>query len=304
VAYEDYKVVEKILAEALYRSGVQGVAAVADELVVGFTLAAMKVTPEGSPESPFLPPRAAFVDYGWHAIASDQSSELYRDMYATLAPVWVSAGCLDHIIVVPTSDASVIDAWFTLGFGKRMAVGTRNTDPIPAHRLPEDITVRRASTTDWEILNQLLGALPRHLAGSPSYFPCTDETVENIASLHRVAVDRQSSRYWLAWLENCAVGVTISPELATSPPMDTPIEACNMDVTFVREEARGRGVGLALLDTVCRWAEGNGQQYLYGSWEPANLSADRFWKKEGWHASSYWLSRHIDERCLTANAHS
>src|SRR6185369_3797571 len=58
----------------------------------------------------------AWVEAAGHA--ADEPA-LVRDLYAVAAAAWVGEGRTNHHVLVPASDAGLVDAWFTLDFGQQ-----------------------------------------------------------------------------------------------------------------------------------------------------------------------------------------
>jgi hypothetical protein len=60
--------------------------------------------------------------------ARHRTAETVRDLYATAAARWVEEGRSRHSVLVPASDAELLDAWWRLCFGKRHPPSLRVTD--------------------------------------------------------------------------------------------------------------------------------------------------------------------------------
>jgi len=107
----------------------------------------------GAPrEDPVWGPNV-WVELAGHAVAEPEGA---RDLYALAAQRWVDEGKSRHYVVVPATDAVLVEAWFRLGFGQQHAIGIRE---VPAQvEWPEG--VREATEDDLEVLVALDPLLP------------------------------------------------------------------------------------------------------------------------------------------------
>lgn len=76
----------------------------------------------------------------------------------------------------------------------------------------------------------------------------------------------------------------------------TPDQCIAIEHVFTDAEARGSGVGTALLRHGIAWAREAGYDRCSVDWEPSNLLGSRFWNGNGFRPISYWLTRRLDER--------
>src|SRR5262249_15359063 len=101
--------------------------------------------------------------------------ELVRDLYASLAADWIERGLKAHYVLVPGTDAQLVDAWFRLGFGAQQAHGII---AIPDVAWPS--TVRAAEERDVEALVELAPLLTEHQHRSPVFGPARRWSDEEI----------------------------------------------------------------------------------------------------------------------------
>src|ERR1700730_11613332 len=87
------------LIRALFESPrAAGVFATRDGQPAGF-LAGRMLTPSPlSMVAKFLSARSAFVPYEGYALDDREDGELYRELYAALAPIWVDRGYFSHYV--------------------------------------------------------------------------------------------------------------------------------------------------------------------------------------------------------------
>ena len=93
--------------------GAAGVAALRDGQLAGYLIMSPKIDATWG--------RSAWARPASHAVAPEADADLYRDLYAALAPHWVERGCLTHYVLAPATDRAALDAWFSLGFGQQQA---------------------------------------------------------------------------------------------------------------------------------------------------------------------------------------
>jgi GNAT superfamily N-acetyltransferase len=69
----------------------------------------------------------------------------------------------------------------------------------------------------------------------------------------------------------------------------------NIDLAHaeVREELRGRGVGLALTAHVLGWAHDHGYRSITTDWRSVNLLSSRFWPRRGFRPQYLRLYRAV-----------
>ncbi|MGI8551560.1 MAG: GNAT family N-acetyltransferase, partial [Dehalococcoidia bacterium] len=89
----------------------------------------------------------------------------------------------------------------------------------------------------------------------------------------------------------------------TSMGIEAGPEHCiHLDDAFVETGACSTGAGSVLLEVGLDWARREGFDSCTVSWRTQNLSAGRFWPRNGWKPVRYQLSHTIDERIAWAGA--
>jgi GNAT superfamily N-acetyltransferase len=272
-----------------------GVAALRDGHLVGFLL--------GAPEISELWGRSVWVRYGWHALAADEDAEVYRDLYAAAAPMWLARGCLAHYIELSADDPTSLNAWFRLSFGLQHAFGIRHlsTADLVAPLPEEAVTIRRATPDDSASVAEMEGILWTHLGRSPTYSVRLPEQAEHTReAAAEILVDPQVV-VWLAERDGEALGaVTITPLTPGDDLLDVPEHCCFLASAALREEARGRGIGTALATRALREAQAAGYTWSLADWHMTNLQASRFWPHLGFRPFQYRLQRWLDPRIAWA----
>ena len=108
-----------------------------------------------------------WVEAAGHA-AEDPA--LVRDLYAVAAGAWVTEGRPNHHVVVPATDAGLVDAWFTLDFGQQHLHAVIEAPPPSFGVVPRsELIIRTPTIDDLAPLIELERVLPTHLTGSPVF---------------------------------------------------------------------------------------------------------------------------------------
>lgn len=224
-------------------------------------------------------------------------AEAIREAYAAAAGQWVDEGRTSHFVVVPATEPRVLEAWFSLGFGKQQVHAVREPvwrefDPT----LSVGLTVRRATRADFPALADLDVALARHQAG-PAVFsrlpiPSVDEALADI----EVDFDDPSYATFVAEHDGRVVGAAIGCSLELSPghtPLMRPRSAGFLGYAAVIPSARGLGAGRALGETVMCWSRDEGYEWVATDWRSTNLQANRSWLALGFKPTFHRLHRAI-----------
>lgn len=229
-----------------------------------------------------------WVDAGGHA-ASDP--ELLRDVWAEAAAGWFEQGIRAHYALVPATDASLLDAWFRLGFGAQQAHGLID---IPEREWPAG--VREATENDIEALVEIGPLLSRHQRQSPVFSSVPEQgadevradvlddfATEGVANLVYEAADRIVGDFYVCSLELSDA----HSSLARAPG------AAFIGFAIVHPDTRGIGAGVALLDASFAWARERGYETMVTDWRETNLLASRFWPRRGFGTTFLRLHRWI-----------
>jgi GNAT superfamily N-acetyltransferase len=87
-------------------------------------------------------------------------------------------------------------------------------------------------------------------------------------------------------------------ELTSPAPRLCPDGQPYIGPTATNPDARGRGVGRALVDTTLTWAHAHGYRWVSVDFEPANPLSRPFWLGNGFRPIGYGVLRSIDARAL------
>jgi GNAT superfamily N-acetyltransferase len=223
--------------------------------------------------------------------------EVVRELYAVAAGAWVDAGLTNHHVVVPATDAALVDAWFRLDFGQQHLHAVREVPGREFAVMPRsEVVIRLAEREDIPALSELELVLPRHSQGSPVFsrleLPTLEETQAELES------DWGDPKWTIfaAEHEGRVIGSAVGCALEISSghsPMMRPARAGFLGFAAVLPEARGLGAGRALGEAVLAWSRDAGYDWATTDWRSTNLEAARTWPTLGFRPTFRRLHRLI-----------
>jgi GNAT superfamily N-acetyltransferase len=270
-------------ADADYRAEIE--ALLADGATGAFTDGAYLL---GRPDSPERWGPNMWVGAAGHA-ATDP--ELLRDVWGVAAAGWFEQGIRAHYALVPATDASLLDAWFRLGFGAQQAHALLQ---VPEREWPAG--VREATEEDVDALVEIGPLLSRHQHQSPVFSSVPPQDAEAVRAdvLDDFATDGVVNLVYE--LDGRIVGdFFVCPlELSGSHSgLARPPGAAFIGFAITDPEVRGSGAGVALTDASFAWARAQGYGTMVTDWRVTNLLASRFWPRRGFRTSFLRLHRWI-----------
>jgi ribosomal protein S18 acetylase RimI-like enzyme len=300
-AFESVDATMPLVRQAFLSESTSGVVAEQGGEIVGFLLGQRTAFHPDSTIAPYYRPRSALIRYDAHATIADGRWDIYRELYAVAAERWSMDGLTAHYVQIPAGDDAVVDAWASVGFGRDMGWGLRDIAAVEAAPQLPELTIRRATPDDLDIVFRLDAALVRHESRSPVFMPYPTPAAERDwrQDLGYSLAD-PNLRYWLAEMHGQPVGLlNVNPPPLHISPLLTPDGMVNIFAASVVPELRGSGIGGALLAHALDAARIEGHQWCRMSWMTANLYSSRFWSRHGFNPVAWRLSRAIDERALT-----
>lgn len=280
-------------ARTLIESAVEnarGLAAMREGRLAGYLI--------GVEAPPHDPIRRATVSGEGHAAVREGGIEIYRELYAAMAPAWLKRGCFLHQVNVGWHDQCAREAWFGLGFGQTIAYAYR--DVSPASSEVASVEVRRAGKADFETCFRLGLALGRYNATSPMFEPYLWDPGPWRKDLE-TAIESDGHAFFLAYAEARPVGLMIMAPATALPPLVRPENSAFLDLAFVEMDARAGGVGNALLERCLVWARERGYEVCALDYLTSNILGARFWLGKGFRPVSVRLERSIDPRIAWAD---
>jgi GNAT superfamily N-acetyltransferase len=258
-----------------------GVAAVQQGQLVGF-MCGLSIPLWRSKPTMFSP------EWANGALLPDSRS-IYEQMYAYLAPQWLTCGASTHLVSIMAHDDLGIDAWQWLGFAYVAVDGVRSLSPI-SHRSPE-IQIHRACQEDIDGIMPLTRALEQHLAARPTYL--VGVAPEERSELETWLADTRNA-LWLARRDRQVLSfLRIGPSSGDACAIIQDEATASITSAFTVPAARGIGVATALLNHALGWARGEGYARSAVDFEPMNTLAAHFWMQH-FSPVCYALARDID----------
>jgi GNAT superfamily N-acetyltransferase len=292
-----------ILEQAWAEPGIEGVIAYGDGLPVGYLLGAPYLAAPTDAFTGDHRPRSAVIVDAWHAAAPICAEAVYPRLYAALAERWLARGIFTHYVTVPAGSVAS-DAFFTLGFGQMEALAVRDSAPLAvAATLPADIEIRHATLDDRQIVVDLVAEMLRAFAAPPACWPFLLESLPALDEFVGPLVGRVESPIWLAVRDQRVIALQLfATQEARAwywPPLVTPERAVLLFAASTAPEARGGGVGTALLAWSLDWARKAGYDHCLLYYLTAT-STNPYWTRHGYRPLRHRLGRTVDERVAWA----
>jgi GNAT superfamily N-acetyltransferase len=289
--------IEADLADPLAR----GVVAMRGDAFVGFLIGKVSL-PSTAWHGGFRPRRAGVISYAGYAATGPETSELYREMYAALAPFFIGHGAFLHDIEINAADDAAVRAWVSLGFGQTATLAARDTSPVDATSSP--VEIHQAGTEDIDVVMKLGDDLSRHHNASPIFLPyIPDETDAGFRGYTLELLAKPENAHWVAYRDGRPVGMQTFHEQDFAE-MARPERSVYLFIGVTAPEARGGGLGTAILRHAMEWARGEGYERCTLHFLSANIAAARFWLGSGFQPLTMQMVRHVDERLAWAKASS
>jgi len=233
-----------------------------------------------------------WVPEAGHAV---EEAEDARDLYAHAAARWYDEGRRRHYALVPAADASLVEAWFRVGFGQQQAHGVREAVDGGVE-LPEGFEIRAPREEDVEALLAVDLALPTHQRGSPVFSEQPLPTEEAVREEWYSTLTGDEEKILVGFQNGKPVAVwsVVAAELSYHyKGLMRPEQASYLAFASTAPEARGSGIGVALTQASLAAAARDGYATMVTDWRVTNLLASRFWPRRGFRAAFLRLARSI-----------
>jgi ribosomal protein S18 acetylase RimI-like enzyme len=268
--------------EALLRcEAASGAVAIRDGRIVGYMLGIQKDEARWGPN--------IWVDPAGQAV---EEAEDVRDLFEAAAARWFDEGRSRQYVMVPASEADLLDAWYRLSFGRQHAFGIREVPEVPW-----PAGVRLADEHDIDELVDLSPLLVEHQARAPVFgIGLPRESPEEIRAEILEDVANPDFGNLVAEQREGIVGAfqLVPAELSSvHAGLARPEGAVLLNWAATRPEVRGSGAGVALTDASFAWAREHGYETMVTDWRETNLLSSRFWPKRGFRRTFLRLYRSI-----------
>ncbi|RJP50016.1 MAG: GNAT family N-acetyltransferase [Anaerolineaceae bacterium] len=241
--------------------------------------------------------RCGFVYLPGYGLADVRETTIMQDLYALIGEEWNRRGCFEHYAYVSAADESVIDTFFSLGFGRERAdalLDLRSLE-IPRPKLTGDFEIRRAAKGDEAHLAELSSLIARNQSRAPRWHPFPPEDLTELAEGWAEIASDPEWTIWMAMQANEILGSAgFRPLPEEDDDMTLPPKTTDLTVAAVKESMRGRGIMSALTWYGLRQALENGYEFCLTNWQTANLLAARTWPRFGFRTVAYRLARRVN----------
>jgi GNAT superfamily N-acetyltransferase len=278
-----------------------GAAAEHDGRVVGFLLSEKNLLPPTHFASQWVEPYSISIPLTGHAVAEGfDAVDVYRQLYANEAARWIQSGFFKHTVHVIPGDNETQEAWVNLGFGRKITCAVRETTPVSPPSRP-GLDIHQASSEDIEVVLALEETNTLHHASSPIFWPYLREILPAIEGHIRTLLADPANAHLVAYQDGKPLGM----DSFTPPDFLSPLciggKTTYLFQGVVEPEARGGGIGKALLARSMEWAREQGYEYCALHFASANPSGAPFWLGQGFVPVEHSMTRHVDERIAWAH---
>jgi GNAT superfamily N-acetyltransferase len=209
-------------------------------------------------------------------------------MYRELAPRFVAAGVPRHYLT-HVALPSLWEALSDLGFARDAVYAVQ---PAAPRRGSTAVQVHIAGVEELETVARLSLVEVRHRSTPPIYGPPDSRSVADMLELHRAFHD-EGAVHLLASLDGQDAGL-LTVALTSPAPRLCPDAQPYIGPTATLPEARGRGVGRALVDAALDWAHRHGYRWVSVDFQPSNPLSRPFWLGAGFRPTGYAAMRIIE----------
>ena len=299
--YDHVDAVRPVLAKVLAQPAARGVIAVRNGSPAGYLIGSNALPPPTAWYAGYIAPRAGQIDYAGHAAPGDEGIDVYRRLYAELAPYFLEHGCFVHYVEVNAGDDAALEAWYSLGFGQASTLAVRDTSSlhVDSDALHPAVEVHQAGPEDIEVVVKLNDDLLRHHSASPTFAPYLPETFADARAYQSQLLGDPTNAHWLAYQNGQPVAMQTF-DGQNFAELARPENGIYLFQGITTAEARGGGVGSAVLRRAIDWARDAGYACITLHYLSPNVSGARFWQRNGFRPIAYTLVRRIDERIAWA----
>jgi GNAT superfamily N-acetyltransferase len=235
--------------------------------------------------SGWLPIGAWAAEPGWEGALQP----LYRDIGGT----WARHGNLRHCFQVFSSETRSLETARALGFAVQQIHGVLSLEHMHPWTDPGDgLQVRRAMADDLPDICRLSRVIALHQTESPCFATAPEEYLEKLDAGYAELLEDPEADVHVVIDHGGLIGLAIFYDQIASPLL-APAEATELSVCVIKEGARGRGAGSALISAALAAKLADGYRYCIADRRSANLQAAAFWPQQGFVPVVYRLYRRV-----------
>lgn len=297
---EDVDVARELIRPLFENARAKGAIAEAGGTVAGFLVGEEMLFAPNEMASLFIPPHSISMPVEGHAVAEGQDATVvYRALYGFLARDWVGRGFFIHRCAIAPADPATQEAWVSLGFGRYMTAATRPTTPVE-RAAAIGIEVQRASPEDIDVVVELAECLNRWHWQAPMFWPVLHSTDAATREFNLGQLRSGDLPYFVGYQD----GTPVAMQTFLRPGFTPPVVAGEGNVYLfegvVSDDARGGGIGTALLRHSMDWARNAGYETCTLHFASPNPTGGPFWLGHGFVPVEHQMERRIDERVAWA----
>ena len=302
-AYEDPGACVGLLTHALLDDDADIAVAERDGRIVGFLGGTRSMPAPDSFWAQYTPPHSISIPVAGHGIDDGEPAvEVYRALYAHLSARWAEDGFFFHQAGLLTSDPAARDAWFLLGFGANVTLSYRDLSPLRSAANTGGIELRDATVDDLPAIQRMDELESLHHREPPIFWPHLGRDVAAaVEAFQRTALGNPKQRLVIAWRGTEPLGMHfLMGEGGFGGPAVSPERSVYLYQAIVEPDARGQGVGNALLAHTVEWARAEGYSAIVLHYASMNPSGTPYWEGHGFVPLEITVERHLDERIAWA----
>lgn len=242
--------------------------------------------------------RHVWIPYEGFAIKRGETGELLRHLYAKASAIWVSRGCFDHYGVVPLGEKSYLSSFLDLSFAKEQVHAVLDLSKYNTSAERENAKIRRAGSSDREMLGMLSSIIPSYQSSAPTYAPVLPETAADIKEGYESMADDEEATVYIAEHGGKAAG--FQAYWPMNHGLMSPEKAVELGVAGTVPDYRGLGIGTELMNFSAKELLESGIRYICTDWRIANPASSTFWPKLGFKPVAVRMVRKLDKRIAWA----
>ncbi|MFN8664164.1 MAG: GNAT family N-acetyltransferase [Thermomicrobiales bacterium] len=298
--FEDPREVIPVLRDLLAGDAMTGVAARQEGRMAGFLCGAPVLRPADYLFAGFMQPRSADLPDAGYAVADDAPPDLLRRLYGEIAAPWVARGINVHFASA-LARTTWSEQWADMEFGRLVALGVRETGQVAAPPTPPaGMHFRPATVADTDAVQAVIVPFFRSFASPPQFLPFMEEAIPAQLQFAADLLADDACRTWLVVdaagnLQSILIFVGPSSSHWAQTTLTTPEDSVYLQIAYTVPEARGSGLGAALVAHAMIWAQEAGFAHCLVDWVTASRAAS-FWQRQGFRPLTYWLRRSVDPR--------
>jgi ribosomal protein S18 acetylase RimI-like enzyme len=274
---------QKHFEEKFKNSHIIGITAFNNQQLVGYLFGQVEISKSDE--------RFIWIPYEGIAIKQNESLELIRQLYATVASKWVQEKCYTHSIIVPLENPNYLKAFLYLSFAIDHVHAIMDIASYEPFQTNGNITVRVAKQDDRNVLGEMSNIITSYHHQSPVFIPFSEETVMTRQKAFMNLVNEEDTIVLLAEKNHDIIGYHNYEPITKS--LMHPDKSIELSVAGTYPKYRGQGAGKNLMNKAVLVLKDKEFKYIITDWKITNIASSNFWPKCGFIPIAYKLKRVI-----------